>query len=235
MAIAGDMKNLAEEIESSYGARVATVQDLIKETHKTLEGFQKDHQRMAQALKTDLRQGEAQRLEDFKAMNAGLKRSVEAIVKGTTQLLSDFGKEQREMAETLRKMLAEGESARLEDFKGMLTEIQQRQKERVAEVRSRLREFRSDQEEAQKLWQNLARVMAAKRGRKAVPRPSPEVVAKPTPKPMPEPTPKPSGEKPMTYREFFAYHQPRLKGSAKEKMKKIGVMWAQYKSAQGIE
>lgn len=233
MAIADDIKALGEEIEASYGARVAAVQDLVKETRKTLEGFQADHRRMAKALKTDLAQGESQRLEDFKAMNAAIKRSVEAIFKETARLLSDFSKEQKEMAAALRKVLAEGESARLEDFRPMLAEIQRRQKDRIAEVKGLLGEFHKAQEEAHKAWQSLAKTMASKRAGKVAPL-KPTVAKRVEVEEVAEVKEKTPAEKPMTYREFFAYHQPRLKGSAKERMRKIGAMWAQYKSAQGI-
>lgn len=229
MTIADEMKNLAGEIETSYGARVAAVKDLIKETHQTLEGFQRDHRRMAEALKTDLAQGESRRLEAFKALNADIKRSVEVIFKETARLLSDFSKEQKEMAVALRKVLAEGESARLEDFRAVLPEIRRRQKERVGEVQAVLRNFRRDQGEAHGHWQNLAKVMAAKRAGKRVP-----IAEVPKEAEVPKRVEEvaevgaPTG---MTYREFFAYHHPRLGGGPKERVRRIGQMWGEYRRA----
>lgn len=239
MAIAGDIKNLAEEIESSYGARVTTVKELIKETRKTLEGFQRDHEEMAKALKVDLAKGESARLEDFKAVNAAVKARIGGIVKETAGLLSDFRKEQEALATALRELLAESESVRLEDFKSMHAEIARRQKERIAEAKDLLAEFRGDQEEAHKAWQSLAKTMAAKRARRArkeIPAaPKAKVPEKVKVEKAEEAEKEAPPEKPMTYREFFAYHRPRLKGSSKERMKKIGVMWGQYKRTHGIE
>lgn len=240
MAIANDIKALSEEIEASYGTRVAAVKDLVEETRQTLKGFQRDHKETAKALRVDLAkvkprltQTESQRLEDFKAINAGIKARIDGIVKETAGLLSDFRKEQEALATALKELLAESESVRLEDFKAMHAEITRHQRERIAEVKHLLGKFRKDQEEAHKHWQSLARAMAAKRaGKKA---PKPEAPKKVTVEEAAEAKEEAPPEKPMTYREFFAYHRPRLKGTSKERMKKIGVMWSQYKRAHGIE
>lgn len=228
MAIAEEMKNLAEEIVASYGTRVATVNDLIKETRKTLKDFQVDHREMAKALKIGLAQGESQRLGDFKALNTAIKGSVEEIVKETARLLSDFAKEQKEMAAALKEVLAKGESTRMGDFRTLHAGIQHRQGERVAEIRATLSSFRKDQEEAHKHWQNLAKVMAAKHAGKEAPKPK---AAERVPEKAEEVKKEVPSEERMTYKEFFAYHRPRVEGSSKERMIKIGKMWREYQSA----
>lgn len=233
MAIADEMKNLAEEIVASYGARVAAVGEIVKETRQTLRGFQANQRRMAEALKTGLAQGESQRLEAFKVKALDIKKLVDAILKETAELLSDFRKEQKEMAEALRGTLAKGESARLDDFRAMFSATQRRQKERVGEVQATLREFRKDQEEAHRYWWNLTKGAAARRtGRET----SKLEVAKPVAEKVEEAEEEKAAEIPpgIAYRDFFAYWSPKIKGvSNEERMKEIGRKWGEYKRARG--
>ena len=47
MGIATDMTKLGEEIIASYDMRVRAVGELVKDTHTTLKGFERDRTKMA--------------------------------------------------------------------------------------------------------------------------------------------------------------------------------------------
>lgn len=104
MGIADDMKNLTQDIAESYHARIRDIAALKKETAASLAN------------------GEAQRLNDFKAMNAEIKKAVAGVKKDTSKLLKDFDTTHAEMSAQLKDALAKGESQRLDDFKAMNAE-----------------------------------------------------------------------------------------------------------------
>jgi len=62
-------------------------------------------------------------------------------------LLRTFLEEQKEMAQTIKKNLAEGEKVRINDFKNMLQDIQARQKAGENEVNMMLKEFQKEYKE----------------------------------------------------------------------------------------
>lgn len=179
MSIAQDMKNITEDIEVSYGARMAAVGDLIKETHGTLSGFRKDRNKMATDLWYWLSSDRANRAKSVKEMMGEIR--------------SDL----KEMAKVLEEFLARSEGQRKEEYKALLAEIRRLQKARNEELFAFLASFREshkemavrmrkeltssrrelvkvvsemlgtfegDQKLARSYWQNLAKVMAARRG-----------------------------------------------------------------------
>jgi len=200
MGIADDMKNLGEDIVASYDIRVKAIGELVKDTNDMLKGFQKEHKEMAANLKASLRKGEEDRLKDFETMMNDVKKFVADMVsttaklmegirkeqadrnKGVADLLAKFAKDHEVMANELRKSLAEGETARLEDFKTMMggiqkyvddvvketkrliSEIRARQDERNKGVLDLLQEFKSEREKMAANWQSMAATMAKGRG-----------------------------------------------------------------------
>jgi len=67
--------------------------------------------------------------------------------KQVKDLLRTFLEEQKEMAQTIKKNLAEGEKVRIDDFKKMLQDIQTSQKVGENEVNMMLREFQKEHKE----------------------------------------------------------------------------------------
>ena len=220
MPIANQMKSLVEDIETSYGARIVAVSDIVKETKSSLGSFHRAHKRMADDLRDSLSTSERERMKDFvilirdvkaaveaigkdtaetRARNvrdlkemahklAGflsssekgrleefahlfgeIKEAVESIEKDTTNLLSNFAQEHKEMARVLSSFLNESESTRIAEFKEMLRSIQSRQKEREEETAELLSDYQKDLSETKRHWQNLAKVMVAKRVGKPIP------------------------------------------------------------------
>ncbi|MDP2960594.1 MAG: hypothetical protein Q8N71_04135 [candidate division Zixibacteria bacterium] len=175
MPIASQIKSLTEDIEASYGARVVAVSDIIKETHQTLGSFHRAHQKMAGDLRDSLSTSERERMKDFATLIGDIKAAVESIEKDTTDLLSKFAQEHKEMARVLSSSLDESESTRIAEFKEMLKSIQSRQKEREEETAELLSDYQKDLSETKRHWQNLAKIMAAKRAGKPVPTPRAEM------------------------------------------------------------
>ena len=64
MGLASEMKNLSEEIVASYKQRIRENEELVIEVQKTLDGFRKDHQEMAAALRAGLDKDEKNRLKE---------------------------------------------------------------------------------------------------------------------------------------------------------------------------
>ena len=67
--------------------------------------------------------------------------------KQVKDLLRTFLEEQKEMAQTIKKNLAEGEKVRIDDFKKMLQDIQTSQKVGENEVNMMLKEFQKEHKE----------------------------------------------------------------------------------------
>jgi len=169
MNIANQVKSLTEDIEASYGTRIAAVSDIVKETHRTLGNFNREHEKMAGGLRRSLASGESVRIKEFTTLIGEIKEVVESIEKDTTNLLSRFAQEHKEMARVLNASLDESESTRIAEFKEMLRSIQSRQKEREEETAELLSDYQKDLSETKRHWQNLAKVMSAKRAGKSIP------------------------------------------------------------------
>jgi len=141
MGIADDIKNLGEDIAASYDMRVKAIGVLVKDTHKMLKGFRREHKEMAGNLKGGLEQGEADRLKAFKSMMADIQEGVREIETYVENKLKEFSNAHKEMADKLRSDLEKGETGRLKDFKSMMTGIKKAIKEIETYVANKLKEF----------------------------------------------------------------------------------------------
>lgn len=115
MGIATDMKNLTQEIVSSYDDRVQRVAALASETAEMMKGFKQAHEEMAEELREGLAKGEATRLKEHAGMMKGIQtrqREREGEVKG---MLSAFHDESEKMAaewQDLTSLMANRRSGR---------------------------------------------------------------------------------------------------------------------------
>ncbi|MDP3001526.1 MAG: hypothetical protein Q8N38_00130, partial [Bacteroidales bacterium] len=141
MGLASELKNLGEEMISSYKQRVRENEELVIEVQKTLDGFRKDHQDMAVALRAGLNKDEKTRLKEFVPFMKNIKVEVLGIFTNTHDLLAKFVKEIQEMSVEvhdllakfdkehqaksveLRKDLAKGEVERLKEFAPLMPGI----------------------------------------------------------------------------------------------------------------
>lgn len=141
MAIAEDMKKIAEDIVSSYDVRVKAVGQIVADTHKMLKGFHTEHKEMSAALRAELAKGEQSRLKDFKAMMSEIEKFLADVTKNVSNMIKGFQKEHKEMTAELKAGLEQGETGRLKDFESMMADIQKSIKEIETFVANKLKEF----------------------------------------------------------------------------------------------
>ena len=144
MGLGSQMKNLSEELLSSFKERIKANEDLVSEVQKTLENFRKDHQEMADvinanaaALRKGLAKGEKERLNTYKGMMNGIHNTITSIQKevvdiqnSTLSMIHDFTTDRAKMAGELNKFFAKGqadrrhnEKTRMKDFDAMMKNI----------------------------------------------------------------------------------------------------------------
>jgi hypothetical protein len=134
MGLTSEMKNLSEEILASFKQRINEREELLKkneeliiEVQKTLDGFRKDHQEMANVIKTnaanlrnDLAAGEKERLTTYKnlmtdihATISGIQKEVDDIQASTLNMINEFTHDRKLMADELDKFFANNKSNRM--------------------------------------------------------------------------------------------------------------------------
>jgi len=193
MAIAEDMKKLAENIITSHDVRVKALGTLVTDTHKTLKGFERDRKKMAVEQAKDLAgfvKGLAKNVED---MLKGFKKNHEQMSKEQAKnladfvtnlaadvgsMLSDFQKARGEMSEELKDRLAKEVKEietyvanKLKEFNKAHTDMSKELKKElndyvmgiVKETKRLLKEYSSDMAQASKTWKNMSATMAKAR------------------------------------------------------------------------
>lgn len=156
---AEEIKNIVEDIVSSYEDRIQNIGAIFDTTHQILECFQdsfldtrREREKINAELRESLAKNESLRKRDFDNMIQGILSSQEEREKEVRNLLNRYLNEQKEMAHTLREnlknfkdSLASGEAQRVKKFQGMIKEILVKQDERKDEVTSMLKEFQKEQ------------------------------------------------------------------------------------------
>ncbi len=144
MSIANQMKNLSDDILSSYKQRAAEFQERLKDNaeinkkvQETLDGFRNDHIEMATtlranaaSLRTNLEQSQKERLNSFEQMMSGIHGSisqiqdeVEGIKISTTSMLSNFSTDHDTVTAELHKELDQNQANRLNWNSGRLKDF----------------------------------------------------------------------------------------------------------------
>jgi len=163
------IKNILEDIISSYEDRIHNIGAIFDTTHQILECFQDsfldtrwEREKINAELRENLAKNESLRKRDFDNMIQGILSSQEEREKEVRNLLNRYLNEQKEMAHTLREnlknfkdSLARGEAQRVKKFQGMIKEILTKQDERKDEVTSKLKEFQKEQQEMAKRLKEL--------------------------------------------------------------------------------
>lgn len=147
MGIADDIKNITEEIVSSYESRINTVGAIVEDTHHILEEFKNDRTQMSTELKNTLAKEESLRRKDFDNMMKDVLSRQDEREEEVRGLLKTFLDEQKELAETIKRSMSNGEKMRVDDFRKMIGDIQARQKKREEEVKLMLTEFQNEYKE----------------------------------------------------------------------------------------
>lgn len=197
MNIANQVKSLTEDIEESFGTRMAAVSAIVKETHQTLGNFNREHQKMAGDLKRSLAANSSGRVSEVRKLRAENTEQLKEMAKDLLSFLAS-GKSGRKdevskLMNEIRGFIREvekGSIERADKVKDLLKSFAQEHQERAVSLRRELSSFQkhlssvvedmraansSDHRQARTHWQNLAKVMAAKRAGKSIPSPRAEM------------------------------------------------------------
>ena len=166
--LSSDRTNREKVLASLHGEREAYLSDLFK-TVSALRGKNKrELKTMAENLANFLKESTTATKKDTATLMGQIRESIELIEKETGNLLSSFHVNHQVMANNLRNLLEESTSATKKDTAELMTKIKGDISSIGKEVASLLSGFDRDFKEARQNWQNLARIMAAKRTGKVV-------------------------------------------------------------------
>lgn len=126
MGLVSEMKNLTEELLTSFKNRIKENEELVVEVQKTLVGFKKDHQEMtnvlnanALALRKGLAAGEKERLGAFTNLMTEIHQTISSIQQevveiqsSTNEMIMDFSADRTKMAAELGKTFAKNRTER---------------------------------------------------------------------------------------------------------------------------
>ncbi len=181
MAISGEVKSLAEDIEASYETRIAAISDLVKETHQTLGNFKREREKIASDLMRSLASNRSDRIRQVQKMRAGNNSDLEEVAQTVAEFLVVAEKERRQefavLIEEIRSLVRviEKDTARtLADFRNehkemaeaLRSELSFFQRELSKEVSELMASFSADHRQAHAEWENITRMMATKRASK---------------------------------------------------------------------
>ncbi len=120
MGIANSMKEITENIITSYDVRVKALGDLAADTRKTLEGFAKERKKMSKE--------QAKNLADF----------VEDLSKSVEDMLKEFQKEHKQMSGEQVKSLAAFVNNLIKDVGSMVNRFQRERSTMSKEIKNKL-------------------------------------------------------------------------------------------------
>ncbi|MCL5771867.1 MAG: hypothetical protein M1479_06300 [Actinobacteria bacterium] len=169
MHLEEDMKNIVENIISSYEARVESIGIIFDTTHKLLQGFQDsfidtkhEREKLTAELRENLAKNKSLRRNDFDNMMQDILSTQDKREKEVRILLNSYLNEHKKMVQALsgnlekfKSSITEGEIQRVKEFQNVIKKILGRQEERKEEVTSRLKEFQKEQKEMAKRLKEL--------------------------------------------------------------------------------
>ena len=182
MRLASEMKNLSEDILASFKQRIRENEELVIEVQKTLDGFRKDHQEMANILKTNaaalrvkLDKDEKNRLKEADILMKSINEKISEIftfthdmlAKSEIERLKEFAILMKSINEEILRiftythdLLAKGEVERLKEFNVVMKGIQNDVKNLKKAVAELLGDFAQDRGEASAAWEKMSDILA---------------------------------------------------------------------------
>ena len=160
MGIAEGMKEIAENIITSYEGRAKALQELEAETRQTLKKFAADHKRMAEE--------QSQQLANFAGDLAKTTRGqVQGFHKSHQQMSTGQGK----ALATFRNHLGKSTQELLDDFQNQRSEMATKLRERLTKdvkdintyVQAKIKEYDRDLKAAHDIWGKMTGVLAKAR------------------------------------------------------------------------
>jgi len=199
MGIAAGIKDITQDIASSYEARIAEVGRLKTEAKEMLSYFHASHGEMSSGLRRGLAQAKAKMGTEVRTMRNGFQTSHKEMglalgqdlaehtqsVRGkVAKMRQEIGASHRDMSTKLRKDLTQGVRAGKSEVKAMRNGFRTAHNKMGTQLRKDLasydrsiksavsgirQEMIADLREARTTWQELASNMQAKRGGVVVP------------------------------------------------------------------
>lgn len=171
---------IAQNIVTSYGARIKVVREVVEDTRNLLKEFRKRREKMSQELRETLAKHTSLRKKDFDGMMGEILIAQAKREENVKQLLADFQDQEMAVVKNLREMLKKGEKLRLKDFKKTLAKIREEQEIRQKETPTRISEeliqmqsevaemlenFKKERKKVALEWKRMIGVMAQKKKR----------------------------------------------------------------------
>jgi uncharacterized phage infection (PIP) family protein YhgE len=154
-----NLKNVVEDIISSYETRIGSIssvfdaaQLILANAQESIHNTREETEKLNTQLKDILAKNEHLRRKDFDNMMQGILSTQDEREKEVKNLLNSYLNEQKEIIQTLRERLrkfkdylAQNDGQRIEESGKMVKEILAEQNERREKVISKLREFQKEQ------------------------------------------------------------------------------------------
>jgi len=159
LPMSNGMKDMVDQIVSSYETRIESIGALFDTIHQVLQGFndslldtREEREKLNGELRENLAKNKSLRRKDFDNLMEGILLTQNERKREVRDLLNSYLHEQKEMAKNLREnlekfkdSLAKGEAQRVKEFQEMIKEILLKQEERKDEITLRLKEFKKEQ------------------------------------------------------------------------------------------
>ena len=159
MSNADDLRRLAEEVKSAYEARVNFVSENKQGTANLLDTFDKDHEKMAKALRSELAEFKSELDASEKDRKSTDQAEVNQRRQDITNLLVEFDRAHEEMGDALRSELAGFKSELDASEKDRKSTDQAEVNQRRQDITNLLVEFdRAHEEMAKALRSELTRI-----------------------------------------------------------------------------
>ena len=157
MSNADDLRRLAEEVKSAYEARVNFVSENKQGTANLLDTFDKDHEKMAKALRSELAEFKSELDASEKDRKSTDQAEVNQRRQDITNLLVEFDRAHEEMAKALRSELTR-----------IKPELKSAESERKAGVHADMAAVQAEIKEMSSAWKELITTMQSVRGRTVI-------------------------------------------------------------------
>jgi len=147
MSVSDQIKAFTEDIEASYGTRMAEVADIVKETHQTLGKFNRERTKMASDLKRSLASNRREHERMAKDLKRNLASNRSARTSQVRKMRAENNKDLKENAQKIAKFLSASEKERGKEFAALMGEIKGAVAVIEKDTAQTLADFRSDQKE----------------------------------------------------------------------------------------
>lgn len=138
MPIAQDIKNIAEDIEVSYGQRVAFLSDLFKETNDTLKTFGRQRRKMSSDLWGFLSTDREAREKIVQVLRGKNQKELSEMAEKLTHFLKENRKAMKEETATLMMQIRDYLASMEKEMANLLSEFQTERHQKAADTRKEL-------------------------------------------------------------------------------------------------